>query len=55
MAFDMFDLDGNGIITLDEIKEVLGAACDVDDKVWKKVIKEVDDNNDGVIQFDEFS
>lgn len=54
IAFEMFDIDGNGIITLDEIKEVLGTACDVDERVWKEIVREVDDNGDGVIEFKEF-
>ena len=41
-AFDMFDKDRNGSITLDEIKEVLGAPMGVSEKFWDDIISEVD-------------
>jgi calmodulin len=50
----MFDKDGGGTISPEEIKEVLGFDTNVDPKLIDSIIKEVDENGDGVIQFDEF-
>jgi Ca2+-binding EF-hand superfamily protein len=50
-AFDRFDLDGNGEITLDELREVLG---DDDENSLIDLIKSVDKNGDGQINFEEF-
>ncbi len=51
----MFDKDGSGSISADEIKTVLGVGKKFgDEKVWDEIIKEVDINRDGVICFDEF-
>lgn len=50
-AFNKFDLDGNGEITFDELKEVIGS--DEEDTI-KDIIKQVDKNGDGQINFDEF-
>ena len=55
-AFKFFDKDGNGNITAQEIKEVLGGhVSEFDEELWNSLIKEVDENGDGEIQFDEFS
>ena len=51
-TFKMFDKDGNGTISADEIKSVLGKA--VDAKQLEQVIKEVDINGDGEISLNEF-
>ena len=49
-AFKMFDKDGNGLLSIDEIIEVFGG----DASYWKKIIEEVDSNNDGEVDFGEF-
>ena len=49
-AFKLFDKDGNGKLSIEEIKQTFGG----DDKAWKKVIQEVDKNNDGEVDFEEF-
>ena len=49
-AFSMFDKDGNGKLSLEEIKVFFGG----NDKTWKRVLKEVDVNGDGVVDFNEF-
>lgn len=53
----MFDQDGNGRISHDELKNVLGGNnnSQQDEKYWKDMIKEVDQNGDGEIDFEEFS
>lgn len=48
-AFKMFDKDGSGTITADEIKEVLGFDSSIDKKTIEGIIKEVDQNGDGEI------
>lgn len=51
----MFDQDGNGKISADELKSVLGGhVSDQGEKFWKDMIYEVDQNGDGEIDFDEF-
>lgn len=48
-AFNMFDKDKSGTITADEIKEVLGFDSSLSSKALDDIIKEVDENGDGVI------
>jgi len=49
----MFDKDGSGAISHEEIKLALGIG-DQDDEILGKLLNEIDENNDGEIQFDEF-
>ncbi|KAK9276030.1 hypothetical protein L1049_005561 [Liquidambar formosana] len=54
-AFSVYDLDGNGTISADELHKVLrslGDECSLAE--CKKMISGVDDNGDGLISFDEF-
>mmetsp|Transcript_15447 Transcript_15447/g.15046 ORF Transcript_15447/g.15046 Transcript_15447/m.15046 type:complete len:230 (-) Transcript_15447:108-797(-) len=54
-AFNLFDTDSSGTITLDEVKKVLGqGTTNVEELEWEKIIEEVDANGDGEISFDEF-
>ncbi|MCL4162107.1 UNVERIFIED_CONTAM: hypothetical protein GTU68_042331 [Idotea baltica] len=56
-AFKMFDLDGNGKISKNELKQVLGkddGYKNYDDNYWDNMIKEVDINGDGEIDYSEF-
>jgi Ca2+-binding EF-hand superfamily protein len=50
----MFDKDGSGNISADEIREVLGFGGSLSDKQISQIIKQVDENGDGEIDFDEF-
>jgi calcium-dependent protein kinase len=54
-AFKMFDKDGSGLITPDEIKEVLGKGGNLPEEALNEIIKQVDDNGDGEISFEEFA
>lgn len=56
LAFDLFDQDGSGYISKEELKNVLGRgqSKEVPDNVWSSIIKEIDSNSDGEISFDEF-
>jgi calcium-dependent protein kinase len=53
-AFEAFDLDHNGRITLDELKQVIGSDDSVEDDFWTKLLNDADDNGDGEIDFEEF-
>ena len=53
-AFDFFDKDKSGGITLDEINEVFNKMHQYNEEDFKVVISEVDINNDGLIDFNEF-
>jgi calcium-dependent protein kinase len=53
-AYNSFDRDGCGHLKVNEIKSVLGVGKNISDSVWNDVIKEVDVNGDGEIEFDEF-
>lgn len=52
-AFEMFDLDGNGYITKEELAEKFPAKIEVDD-TWENIINKVDKDGDGRINFEEF-
>ena len=57
-VFNLFDIDHNGRITLEEIKSMLGGdvmnQAGISDENWKEILEEVDDNGDGEISFEEF-
>ncbi len=54
-AFSLFDKDGSGAISSEEVKEILCSGQRIDDKVWDEVIREVDADGNGEIDFEEFS
>ena len=49
-AFRTLDKDDNGYLSVEEIKSVFGG----DEKTWKKVLKDVDKNGDGEVDYNEF-
>jgi len=53
-AFKMFDKDGSGTISGEEIKEVLGYGKNMGEDQINAIIKEVDENGDNQISFEEF-
>ena len=53
-SFQFFDKDGSGSVTADELKEALGVGKNISEAVWLEVINEVDENGDGMIDYDEF-
>jgi Ca2+-binding EF-hand superfamily protein len=48
----MFDKDGSGLVSSEELSEILSAGGSAD---FESMIKEYDDNGDGQISFDEFA
>jgi len=50
----MFDKDGSGSISGEEIKQVLGFGANVNEQQINTILKQVDENGDGDISFDEF-
>lgn len=54
-AFKMFDKDGSGFISKDEIKEILGFGKTLSEEAVNEIIHQVDANGDGEISFEEFS
>lgn len=54
-AFDAFDLDHSGYITVDEIKQMMGGLNEnVTDEIWEGMLREADENGDGMIDLQEF-
>jgi calcium-dependent protein kinase len=52
-AFKMFDIDGNGYITIDELKKTM--PLEITTKAgWKQLVSEVDKDGDYQISFREF-
>ena len=49
MAFKMFDKDGSGTLSIDEIKEMFNISGGISENVWKAMLSEVDDNGDGSV------
>lgn len=57
-AFDLFDLDGSGAISCDELKSFLtkpGDGRQLNDEEVRAIIAEYDTNGDGLLQFEEFA
>ena len=54
-AFQIFDSDGNGNITVDELKSIFeNNGTKKEEQLWVDIMNEVDTNRDGVINFEEF-
>lgn len=51
IAFDTFDLDGNGYITKEEFGSIIP---DTIKDYWEQLIQDIDDNGDGKIDYNEF-
>jgi len=52
-AFKMFDRDGDGRISAEELRWVLTGGV-VQDKAWEELLREVDSNHDGEVDLREF-
>ena len=54
-AFKVFDRDGNGLITADELRVVFKQIGEtLDDKDYENIIKSGDKDNDNALNYDEF-
>ena len=54
-AFDVMDANKDGVVTKDELKNLLkGLGEDVTDEVVDEMIAIADENGDGKVQFEEF-
>jgi calcium-dependent protein kinase len=53
-AFEVFDKDGNGTISANELKRLLAGGNVCEDTIWNEIIKNVDSNGDGEIDYREF-
>lgn len=54
-AFQYFDKDSSGYITVDELEQALKKYGIDDDRTIKEIIAEVDTDHDGRINYDEFA
>jgi len=52
--FHLIDKDGNGYLTIEELKDFFTPSQSVEEGVWNDVISEVDVNKDGQISLIEF-
>ncbi|KAG0492728.1 hypothetical protein HPP92_006126 [Vanilla planifolia] len=54
-TFSLFDMDGNGCITVDELATIMQSlGQNLTEEELKSMINEVDDNRNGTIEFVEF-
>lgn len=53
-AFKVYDKDGSGSISTEEIKDIIGVGKKIPTSVWEEVVMEVDANGDGEVSLDEF-
>ena len=55
-AFAMFDVNGNGMISFDEVRQLLDHSGQTESKndLYKSMIEEMDIDGDGEISFPEF-
>ena len=50
----MISQDGSGYITPEEVKCMLGFGKQISESAWYELVKQVDENGDGKISYDEF-
>ncbi|CAD8180467.1 unnamed protein product [Paramecium octaurelia] len=53
-AFKLFDKDGNGTISKQELQEIFGGLA-LQENQWENVFSELDTNGDGMVTFQEFT
>lgn len=52
--FDHIDQNGNGYVTLDELKRYNGWPATFDDRAREQIFSQIDTSGDGQIEFEEF-
>ena len=50
----LFDKDGSGSITPEELKAILGLSSKYSDKVWNEIINQIEHNKDDEVTYEEF-
>ena len=53
-AYDIFDLDKNGLISVEEVKNIIGGGKNIPDNIITDLLAEIDKKNDEEITFQEF-
>jgi hypothetical protein len=53
-AFKIFDKENKGYISVENLKDVLALEDDMEGYILNVIVRQVDDNGDGKISFDEF-
>lgn len=53
-AFDLYDKDKSGSISIEEFKTILGVGKKISPEVWDQMVTEIDENGDGEVDFGEF-
>jgi calcium-dependent protein kinase len=54
MSFNLFDIDRNSLISVDEIKNIIGGGKSIPDNVMVELLAEIDKKSDEEINFEEF-
>lgn len=54
IAFREYDSDGSGVIDRTKLKRLVGNHKSIDDRVWDKIIEEIDDKGRGSFDFEQF-
>ena len=54
ITFKLFDKDGSGSITPQELKAILGLSSKYSDKVWNEIINQIEHNKENEVTYEEF-
>ena len=51
LAYDLFDKNDQGNIRTSDVKDLLCSGQFIEDEVWQKIVKSVDEDGNGEIDF----
>ena len=54
LCFSIFDSDGSGKISVEELKKIFYSSDNGESEIWKVLLQQADENGDGEIEYDEF-